>query len=162
MKHLKIQFDLHTNLFNNCLNGLSQEDAWVRPNDDTNPIIWMAGHLVGTRMQQSRVGGFEPDPQFDSFFGHDQQLDMSKTYPSLQHIKEAWNEISPKISAGFWNMTEEALAGPAPMQLPVADDTLGGFYAFIMHHEAYHIGQMGILRKYVSNKAMSYDVAENV
>ncbi|MBL4703163.1 MAG: DinB family protein [Flavobacteriales bacterium] len=156
MTIIKAQLDLHTVLFNNCIDGINEEQAWERANENVNPIIWMAGHLVGTRMSMSSFGGFEPDNSFDGFFGHDQKLDTSKTYPSLAAIKEAWNDISEKISKGIGNMPQEAWASPSPSKMPIADDTMAGFMAFLMHHEAYHIGQMGILRKFAGAKAMSY------
>jgi len=34
---------------------------------------------------------------------------------------------------------------------------MNGFLAFLMHHEAYHIGQPGILRKYLGKEAMKYN-----
>lgn len=156
MNVVKAQFDLHTALFNNCLENITEEQAWNRANENVNPLIWMAGHLVGTRMGMSQFGGFEPDPSFEAFFGHDQKLDMNKTYPPLESIKTAWNEISGKISTGLAAMPDEALSAPAPAKVPVADDTMSGFMAFLMHHEAYHMGQMGILRKYVGETEMSY------
>lgn len=160
MSIIKAQFDLHTSLFNNCMEGISQDQAWEQTNDNHNPFIWLAGHLVGTRMGMSQFGGFEPDTSFDGFFGHDQKLDKSKTYPTLAEIKAAWNEISPKISAGLANLPAEAWGGLPPSKVPISDDTMEGFMAFIMHHEAYHLGQMGILRKQVGLEAMSYKIKE--
>ena len=49
------------------------------------------------------------------------------------------------------------LASDSPVNVPFGDKTMKGFLAFLMHHEAYHIGQMGILRKYLGNEAMKYD-----
>ena len=54
------------------------------------------------------------------------------------------------------HLPDEVLGSPAPTKTPIADETLGGMLAFLMHHEAYHIGQMDLLRKYLGKDAMSY------
>ncbi len=56
----------------------------------------------------------------------------------------------------FNNLPDAALSSPAPAKMPVNDDTLGGMLAFIMHHEAYHIGQLSLLRRILGKEAMKY------
>ena len=41
---LVAQFDLHTKLFNNVLEGLSDLETNSRPTRETNNIKWLAGH----------------------------------------------------------------------------------------------------------------------
>ena len=41
-------------------------------------------------------------------------------------------------------------------RFPIADPTLRGALDFLLHHEAYHIGQMAFLRRCFGLPAMSY------
>lgn len=155
-KTLKIQFDLHTRLYNNALEGVLNIESDERLSDKVNHVKWLAGHLLATRMGMHSIGGFEKDTSFDEFFSHGKPISNDLKYPSIEVIKEKWNVISPKISTGLDQLPESALEADAPFQLPVADPSFRGYLAFLIHHEAYHIGQIGILRKYLGHKAMKY------
>ena len=52
-------------------------------------------------------------------------------------------------------LPDAVLDAPSPADAPISD-TFGGFPAFLLHHEAYHLGRMGILRKYLGKDAMRY------
>ncbi len=150
---LATQFDLHTRLFNNILDGISDAEANARLNDHVNHIKWLAGHLTSTRFSIGQMA--DQDPWAD-LFAHGHGLRADADYPSIEAIKAKWNAISDKVGAGLAHLPEAALGSPAPAKLPVNDDTLGGMLAFMMHHEAYHLGQMSLLRKYLGKEAMQY------
>ncbi len=155
---LKAQFDLHTRLFNNALDGITDTDATTRKSEHINHIKWIAGHLVNTRISTiNRMTGGQPDETYTAQFGRGAALDPNASYPAIEEITSKWKETAPGISNAFTNMPEEALSAKAPVQTPVADDTLRGLLAFLVSHEAYHIGQLSLLRKMVGKEAMSYN-----
>ncbi len=156
MHTVKTQFDLHTRLFNNVLSEITDDQADSRANDKINHLKWLAGHVTSARMGLGKFGGLDEDKSMEEFFGHGKGIDPSKNYPSLKEIQEKWNFISDKISTGLENIPTEVLSSDAPVQVPVSDPSMEGFLGFMMHHEAYHIGQMGILRKFMGKEAMSY------
>jgi len=69
---------------------------------------------------------------------------------------EDWNAISGIISEALANLPADALEADAP-NVPIPGGKLGDFFDFLMHHEAYHIGQMGILRKFLGKESMKYN-----
>jgi uncharacterized damage-inducible protein DinB len=148
------QFDLHTRLFNNVLDDITDSESDKRANENVNHIKWLAGHLVNTRLMMKDMAGLEADPKFAVFEG---KLDSSIKYPTLDVIKTKWNEIAGKLSTGLKNLPEQVLNGPAPTKTPIGGDTMHDFLGFLMHHEAYHIGQLGIMRKTVGKEAMKYN-----
>lgn len=152
----KEQFDLQTRLFNNVLEEVTDLESDNQLNDKVNHLKWLAGHLTNTRLSMYQIGGFEEDKSFDEFFAHGKAIDKNLNYPTIASIIEKWNEISPKLSNGFKNLPEEMLDSEAPVNVPIADNSMRSFLGFLMHHEAYHLGQMGILRKYIGKEAMSY------
>lgn len=154
---LVAQFDLHTRLFNNVTEGLSDAEASSRPNQHVNNMKWLAGHLTSTRFALKDFTDLELDDPYSELFGHGQGLRDDIEYPSIEQISDLWNRISDQISAGLSNLSEDVLNGPAPARMPIGDDTFEGMLAFLMHHEAYHIGQMALLRKQLGHEAMSYD-----
>ncbi len=150
---LATQFDLHTRLFNNVLEGISDAEADVRLSDTVNHLKWLAGHLTSTRFSIGQMADQDP---WAELFSHGHGLRTDVAYPPIEAIKAKWNAISDKVSAGLAHLPDAVLGGPAPANVPVNDDTLGGMLAFMMHHEAYHLGQMGLLRKYLGKEAMKY------
>ena len=153
---LVTQFDLQTRLFNNVLDGISDAEADVRVRDNVNHIKWLAGHLTSTRFSMGKIGRLEAEDPWAELFSHGHGLREDADYPSIDAIKAQWNAISGPISAGLANLPDAALSSPAPAKVPVNDDTLGGMLAFLMHHEAYHIGQLGLLRRILGKEAMKY------
>jgi len=118
-------------------------------------LHWLATHLLAIRMGLNTFGGLEEDNSLKHFLG--KNINDIREYPQVEEILDKWNTISPKIQAGLEQLSEQKLGSESPVKVPVKDTTLGGYLGFLMHHEAYHIGQMGILRKYTGNDAMSFE-----
>ena len=154
---LKAQFDLHTRLFNNALEGITDPDANSRKDENINHIKWVAGHLLNTRLSTlSRMTGGQPDATYEAQFGRGVALDTNASYPPIEEITSKWTGSSAAISEGLTHIPEEVLASAAPVQAPIADNTMRGLLAFLVSHEAYHIGQISLLRKLAGKEAMSY------
>ena len=154
----KTQFDLQTRLFNNVTEGFSDSEANARNNEHVNHIKWISGHLLNTRLNSmSKAVGLQPDDTYGAQFGRGASLDPHSTYPPLEEIRSKWNATSAVIGDKLNNLPEEVLAIKVEGKFPVADDTVRGLLAFLLSHESYHIGQMGILRKQMGKEAMSYN-----
>jgi DinB family protein len=154
---LKAQFDLHTRLFNNATEGITEGDAHARNHDKINHIKWIAGHLLNTRINSlTKLTGGQPDDTYAAQFGRGVALDPGATYPPIEEITAKWKATAGAISNGISNIPEDVLAAKSPTQAPIADDTIRGLLSFLISHEAYHIGQLGMLRKMAGKEAMSY------
>ena len=154
---LKAQFDLHSRLFNNALEGVTDVDANKRNSEQVNHMKWIAGHLLNTRLDSlTRMTGGTGDTSYGAQFGRGMSLDASANYPPIEEITSRWNAASEAISIGLTHLPEELLSSESPAKAPIADETFRGMLAFLISHEAYHIGQLSILRKLVGKEAMSY------
>lgn len=155
MSTIKNQFDLHTRLFNNVLDGIDDAVTDARANDHVNHLKWIAGHLTSARFGFKDLAGLDQKDPHAEFFSRGKDIDPTKQYPPISDIKANWNAISGQISSALENLPPEALSADAP-NVPIAGGKMDVFLDFILHHEAYHIGQMGILRKFAGLNAMSY------
>ncbi len=154
---LKAQFDLHTRLFNNVTEGVTEDESGTRKSEQINNMKWIAGHLLNTRLGNlSKVAGLAPDESYNAQFGRGNSYDPNATYPPIDEIKAKWEATAAAISNGISNIPEEVLATKSPVQAPIADDTMRGLVSFLVSHEAYHIGQLGMLRKMIGKEAMSF------
>jgi uncharacterized damage-inducible protein DinB len=155
---LKAQFDMQTRLFSNVLDGITEAEAGTRENDHVNHMKYIAGHVLNTRLGAvANFTGQQPDNTYAAQFGRGVAIDPNASYPPLSEIAAKWKESAQKLSDGLANVPAEALASKSPAQFPIGDDTVQGALSFFLSHEAYHIGQLGLLRKMLGKGAMSYN-----
>ena len=145
---------LHRRLFENCLDGVDDATARRRASDTTNHLAFLACHLTEAREYLiETLGGDkqEPFPEIPEIAGADEYDD----WPALERIRTAWQDVSDRLETTLREVTGEALE--QDVEMPFLDDpTVDGFATFLLHHEAYHVGQMALLRKYFGLPAMEY------
>ncbi|MHB1326786.1 MAG: DinB family protein [Gemmatimonadales bacterium] len=149
-------FALHTRLFINTIADLDDRDALVRPNDRTNSIAFIGGHLVETRAWMGRLVGLETPAPFGGQLEHQTGIDEISLLPTVAALREHWNSLSRALEARLDAVTAADLSAPSGQRFPVVSGTVLGALTFLMHHEAYHIGQLAYLRKFIGLPPMSY------
>lgn len=152
---LLAQFDLHNTLFNNVLADIDEEEANTRLVPSINNIKWLAGHLLWGQTNLARMFGAPVEIIWIDHYNNQIPQAPEIDVPSLEEIKNAWNEFASAIRQGLENVTDEALNMPVEFPLP-AFRTKEGYWTFINHHQAYTIGQIGILRRGFGKEAMKY------
>ena len=132
-----------------ALKGLSRSDALRRPSDVSNPVIWIAGHLVFFRNRLAESLG-EPQPfPWGSRFATGARVEQTDAYPELEELRHAWLELDAVLARRMATFTSDMLSSVPPVRMASADGTLGGALASFNFHEVYHIGQLGYLRKWL-------------
>ena len=163
-KVLLAQYDLHNLLYNNVIADISEEEANKRVADPMNNIKWLAGHLLWAQGNLANIGGTKVSMQWRDHFhtkegGTPEDFNAPKSeLPTLEQIKNRWNEDAPVIRKGLENLPDAALDSVIQIPHPILpfDNTLAGLWAFLNHHQAYTIGQIGILRRGLGKEAMKY------
>jgi hypothetical protein len=163
-KILLAQFDLHQVLFNNVLADINEEESNKSMASPMNSIKWLAGHLLWAQHSLAIIGNVKIDlPWRDHFYTEAGATDADRNaapskMPTLQMIRDKWNEDAPEIKNDLEALPEEALNAVINAKHPISpfDNTLGGKWAFTNHHQAYTIGQIGILRRGLGKEGMKY------
>ncbi|MDH3267884.1 MAG: DinB family protein [Ignavibacteria bacterium] len=156
IKQLINQFNLHTRLFNNVTVAIKDGDAAKPMNENTNHIAWLTGHTVSTRFTLAGALGLKESEPFAELFQNGKGIDKTANYPAMNELTKDWNGLSTKIASALNLLNEETLNVKMPRPVPTGD-TLSDFISFLMHHEAYTLGQLGIYRRYYGVDAMKYD-----
>jgi len=163
-KQLLAQYDLHDVLFNNVIEGISDEESNQVLADPLNSVKWLSGHLLWANANLANISGVPLEVKWRDHF-HSKQGGGPEDFnappsplPALKEIADKWNADSPAIRKGLENLSEEALNSIVDFKHPIHpfDNTLAGLWAFINDHQAYHIGQIGIIRRALGKEAMSY------
>lgn len=151
------QFNLQTRLFSNLLKDVDPINYNKKPNSTTNNYAWLAGHVLNTRYGIANDFGLKLTSPYAELYVNFRGYDPKLSYPSLEDVKKNWHTVSGKMISHLNELTDDFLNSPAPFQVPVGDNTMKGLLAFFSHHEAYHIGQLGFLRRYLGIPAMAYN-----
>ncbi len=166
--YLLTQFDLQHKLYNNVLSDFTDEETDRRLHDDKkmNHVKYIAGHLVNAQYVFASLAGVEMERKWDELFAGRQRTKARDdiSYPSIGTIKTEWNDIYDEIRDRLEQFSDDDLNRIPPKPLDkifeddaIIDNTVGGLWAFFNNHQAYHIGQIGILRRGFGKAPMKYD-----
>lgn len=151
-----IIFNLNNRLFTNALAGITDEQAKERLSEHNNPLGWIAGHTVWGRYNALIFLGKSVENPYEKWFSSRKPYDSSINYPSIIEIKKEWEKVTLLLQDALKTTSEEHLAADSPIKSPIGDVTNAGTVAFLAQHESYDIGQMALLKKYLTKEAMSY------
>lgn len=159
-KLLLTQFDLHHRLFNNVLHGFTDDETNQRleGNGNINHVKYIAGHLLNSQYGLGKLAGINPEVRWNDLFavmGKSRAKD-NYPYPDIEEIKSEWNGMHNDLRNGLNKLTPVDLSSKPPAPFDQVADTAGNLWAFINHHQAYHIGQISILRRGFGKEPMSY------
>jgi uncharacterized damage-inducible protein DinB len=130
---------LHQNLA-----GLTHEDSLVQP-EAGNCLNWVLAHIVSSRNGLFKVMGSAP------YWPEDLQARYARGSAPVAAAADArpfeglvrdFDATQERLLAELSEMPDTKLQEPA-----LRDMTVGEWLSFLHFHEAYHIGQTGILRR---------------
>ena len=143
------QFRITTNLFIKAMSGVDEGRAMTRPGPVSNPLLWIAGHVTHFRSRLLTLLGVPREFPFGSQFDTGSKVGSPDAYPRPEEIVAMWEELSELLMDRLNALTEEDLAAPPSARVPTTDATLRGAIGYFSLHEAYHVGQMGYVRKWL-------------
>lgn len=158
---LLIQFELHQKLYNNVLEGFTDVETNQRPCGDSNMnhVKYLAGHLLNSQYGLMMIAGLTPEIKWNELFavmGQSKARD-NFNYPAIEEIREEWNHWHEPTFKGLKQLSDHDLEQPPLPPFNRVAASNGELWAFINHHQAYHIGQISILRKAFEKEPMSYE-----
>ncbi len=150
LQHLEVSHSL----YRKALSELSLEELHRRPGPDSSPLIWIAGHLASGRCGMLHLAGGTLEFPWPDLFSRGSRIVAPQLYPALEQVVAVWDEAGSGLRERLPRLTAEELAAPAPRKFPVADPSLRAALAFLTYHEAYHVGQLGYLRKILGREGL--------
>jgi uncharacterized damage-inducible protein DinB len=148
------QLDATTQLFIRSLNGVREDQALMRPGPSSNPMLWVAGHLVQARTQLLRAFGPPRQLPWENLFATGALVQEATSYPSIGEVEAVWRSASAELLRRLESAPTPHYDEPAPDWLVTRDGTLAGAINYAVYHEAYHIGQLGFIRKWLGYDAV--------
>jgi uncharacterized damage-inducible protein DinB len=135
------------NLFERALSGVSDEHMRTRIDQRGNSLLWLAGHITTSRYAVARLVGLPDKCPFGELFARGTPLKPDEEYPPIKEIEIAFTELSGKLKERFEELMPEDFDKEIAEGYPIARNDVLHALSFLGFHEAYHIGQMGMVRR---------------
>lgn len=151
-----ITVGLNTRLINNCFDGIDDELANKRINETTNPMAFISLHALEARYFLIRILGLKVQNPYKELTKDAKAYEDLKEVPPVKEMLDYWKETGDVLLDTLENIAESKLQEKVRFKFPIEDDTKFGTLTFMLQHEVYHIGQLGILRRVLGLPAMKY------
>ena len=157
-------YRMHTQMFNNMLDGIKEEDAQKRIENKTNHITWMVGNLVNCRHWLANILGIADKDPHEELFKDAKALDVNAHYPSLDELKKEWHKISPILYQKLLSIKDTELHEDFNfgMDIPFVENNKLNVVGMSIDRESYLFGQLGLMRKILGYQGVKYDVDESL
>ncbi len=148
---LAVQLGYNNYTFHKNTDGVSHDESLAQPHPGGNCLNWVVGHLATSRDLTRGVLGLEPilgKDEHPVYARSSEALTDTGKAEAFDRLTAAFAEGQDDITAALTALTPEQLAAPAPFS-PANNpqETVGTLLAGLIFHEAYHIGQTGVLRR---------------
>ena len=129
---------------------------WLeRPARSSNHVLWLIGHVAATRaLMLQALGEDGVKPRFDSLFAGGTPLPEDTSFPAPDEVADAWREMALRLETSLRTVPPATLTRPIPAGAKSFDGTIGGMLAGGAFHEAYHVGQLGYLTRWLGHPSL--------
>lgn len=134
---------------------VTQEESLIQPRSEGNCLNWIVGHLVCIYDKVLPLLGQEP-VMGEALKRYDRGAPPLRDPAEARDLREllaAWSEASRRFDAGLEALRPEVLDRPAPVSPGNnPDETVRSLLSVILFHQAYHVGQTGVLRRVIGKE----------
>lgn len=137
-------FSLNVMVIEKNLKGITPDESLFQPRQAGNCVNWVFGHIVATRNQVMKIIGerhvWSQEEAAPYVRGSAPLKDESVALPlsrMLTDLLASQNKLLTKLHS----------ISPEELEEPVENGTVCEQLAILLFHEAYHAGQLGILRR---------------
>ena len=136
-------FAVNSKLFDYALDGIEDHLARRVVGSSAHRIDHIVAHLLDARAFLARTMGMRPEfPALDTLAAAASFAELGDRVP-LSQLRETWDALASELA--------EALTR--------VDAATSAVVAFLLQHEAYHLGQIGLLRRELGLPATRYPAA---
>ena len=111
-----------------------------------NSLLWTVGHITVGRLRLLTMLGDETDIPWTDVVGRGAD-EVADRLPSLSEVLGRWQQTAGRLFDRLSKLSDEDLLSDTSLALPGSDGSLLGTITYYAFHEAYHIGQLAVIRK---------------
>ena len=144
LQSLKKLYEVNARALQMNLKDITHEESLVQPGGGGNCLNWVVGHIVANRNHILSLLGEPPiwgEEDYERYKRGSAPIREGGAARPFAGIVDDFVRSQERVRAGLERITEAKLAEPA------GQETVGDTLAFLQFHEAYHVGQAGLLRR---------------
>lgn len=141
-------FNSNTLFFKILLDDVKDEDVTERISENSSNIGFVMCHLLDGRYGLAEKLGMERKLKYKELFDSKDKLEDFTEYPPVKELVSEWVALSIEMAKVLKGLSADDLQGEVDFQIEVNDKRLIHILSLLIHHETYHVGQLGLLRKY--------------
>ncbi|MBI1938006.1 MAG: DinB family protein [Ignavibacteriales bacterium] len=149
-------FKINSALFVNVFKDVDDETASKRPNEKTNSMIFLALHSADARYYILNLLGSKAKNPYAEEYKDVRMIEDVKKYPLLEELLKEWKKTDRLLTKKLGELKPKQLKSKTDFKFSFADKTLHGALSFLAAHESYHIGQLGLIRKYHGLQSVNF------
>src|SRR5205823_5297943 len=92
---------------------VTDQELWQRPTDKSNPMLWIFGHIVNTRVHILAMFGEAFNTGWGDVFDRGAGLTDAVRYPSRERIQAVSQDVNAKLYAKLGTLASADLEKPA-------------------------------------------------
>lgn len=147
VKSMADLYAFHHRVLEMTIKGIQEEDQFVRPMNKGNSINFIVGHITSIRFAIARMLGDTIKAPWGDIYDQGQSVVENSAYPVLSELLVEWKAIADRLPSLLGRATEEILLAAPPFEGPGQEKNLRGTLAFLLTHEAIHLGQLAYVRR---------------
>lgn len=156
IEHLLLIYNTNSKLLINSFAKVTEADSLKRPNRKTNSMIFISLHILDARCFILTQIGCNTKNPFARYVDWAKTIDDIKTYPKLKKVLGEWKRIDRIFADELSRINSRKLNSIQQFEFPGGKKIIN-MLAFFAEHEAYHVGQISFIRKYLGYPATSYE-----
>ena len=147
----RMLFGFNYDALNKNIDGLTHDDSLIQPGGGGNCLNWVVGHVAATRNIILTLVQEEPvlaETIAARYAQGSSPITSAEDPPRLEDLVDAFRRAQEPLVAGLGRLPPKELAEP------FRGRTVGETLAILQFHEAYHIGQAGLLRRIIGKQGV--------
>ncbi len=150
------QFDFDCRLIQRFAADL-EADEWAHSTSERggNSPHWVLGHLVcSRRLLLRRLGEELPEEPWEAPFARGATPAGTEGYAPIEDLLAELSRGSERLAERLTSLSDEDAAAAWEIGFPDGSQTLEQGVRFLHFHEAYHVGQVGLMRRFHGRDAI--------
>lgn len=139
-------YSLNVMVIEKNLKGITPQESFFQPQRAGNCVNWVLGHIVATRNQVMKIIDEPP------VWTEEEAVPYRRGSAPLTDERVALplsRMVTDLLASQEKLLTKLQHISPEEMEEPLENGTVGEQLAILQFHEAYHAGQLGILRRFL-------------
>jgi len=149
-------YKTNSKLFINSFDTVTEANAIKRPNKKTNSMIFIALHILDARFFILNQIGLSAKNPFEKYIDWVKAIDEIKIYPKLRDVLSTWKRVDKIFIDELNRLTPKRWNSDLQYRFPNGNKIIS-MVSFLAEHEAYHVGQLALIRKFLGYPATSYE-----